>query len=543
MKRKFFCIINNQSNKYKTFIMIYNKNKRVYIKKTTKFIFIFIFLLLSLFFIIANTIKDSYKIQEDLLEISLKNKAIAIFNLVVDLRHWNSIHDGVYIKSEELEPNPYLNPNSIKSENGETLVWVNPAFMTRQISNIASKRDGFELKITSNKLVNVDNAPNKDEKKILNYFDENIEVPYYWKVENNQFKFMGALKTEQSCLKCHSHQGYKVGDVRGGISVTFDVQEEYEQLEIINSEKEQTIIYLILVAIGVLISFIIYLNVKRKDEEKISRLNKSLESKVKELDTFNKTLHKKVKEEVDKQREKENLLIQQSKLAALGEMIGNIAHQWRQPISAVSAIMMNIKWTGISQGVEPKFLDERIKEANEQLQYMSHTIEDFTNFFKPDREKEYFVFANEVKKAYHILKASLEYNNIDLQILYKKKIEGFGYANEFSQVVLNIISNAKDVLLEKKIKKPKIVIEIKEDGKSIICQIKDNGGGIEEKNLNRVFEPYFTTKESNGTGIGLYISKEIIHKHMKGSLEVQNIQEGAMFIITIPKIGDNNAKV
>jgi len=415
--------------------------------------------------------------------------------------------------------------------------------MTRQISNIASKRDGFELKITSNKLVNVDNAPNKDEKKILNYFDENIEVPYYWKVENNQFKFMGALKTEQSCLKCHSHQGYKVGDVRGGISVTFDVQEEYEQLEIINSEKEQTIIYLILVAIGVLISFIIYLNVKRKDEEKISRLNKSLESKVKELDTFNKTLHKKVKEEVDKQREKENLLIQQSKLAALGEMIGNIAHQWRQPISAVSAIMMNIKWTGISQGIEPKFLNERIKEANEQLQYMSHTIEDFTNFFKPDREKEYFVFANEVKKAYHILKASLEYNNIDLQILYKKKIEGFGYANEFSQVVLNIISNAKDVLLEKKIKKPKIIIEINEDEKNIICQIKDNGGGIEEKNLNRVFEPYFTTKEEHGTGIGLYISKEIIHKHMKGSLEVQNIQEGAMFIITIPKIGDNNAKV
>ena len=415
--------------------------------------------------------------------------------------------------------------------------------MTRQISNIASKRDGFELKITSNKLVNVDNAPNKDEKKILDYFDQNIEVPYYWKVENNQFKFMGVLKTEQSCLKCHSHQGYKIGDVRGGISVTFDVQEEYEQLEIINREKEQTIIYLILVAIGVLISFIIYLNVKRKDEEKISSLNKSLESKVKELDTFNKTLHKKVKEEVDKQREKENLLIQQSKLAALGEMIGNIAHQWRQPISAVSAIMMNIKWTGISQGIEPKFLNERIKEANEQLQYMSHTIEDFTNFFKPDREKEHFIFANEVKKAYHILKASLEYNNIDLQILYKKKIEGFGYANEFSQVVLNIISNAKDVLIEKKIKKPKIIIEIKENEENIICQIKDNGGGIEEKNLNRVFEPYFTTKEEHGTGIGLYISKEIIQKHMKGSLLVQNIENGAIFTIIIPKVGDNNGKV
>jgi hypothetical protein len=320
------------------------------------------------------------------------------------MRHWNAKYDGVYIKSEELTPNPYLNPNSIKSETGETLVWVNPAFMTRQISDIASKRDGFKLKITSNKLINKNNAPDEDEKKILNYFDENIEVPYYWKIENNQFKFMGALKTEQSCLTCHSHQGYKVGDIRGGISVTFDVKQEYEQLEVINKEKEQTITYLIFVAIGVLISFIIYLNIKRKDEKKISRLNESLELKVKELDTFNKTLHKKVKEEVDKQREKENLLIQQSKLAALGEMIGNIAHQWRQPISAVSAIMMNIKWTAISQGVDKGFLDDRMKEANEQLKYMSETIDDFRTFFKPNREKEYFNLKDEVKKAYHILK-------------------------------------------------------------------------------------------------------------------------------------------
>ncbi|MAD42712.1 MAG: hypothetical protein CL623_10035 [Arcobacter sp.] len=450
------------------------------------------------------------------------------------MRHWNAKYDGVYIKSEELTPNPYLNPNSIKSETGETLVWVNPAFMTRQISDIASKRDGFKLKITSNKLINKNNAPDEDEKKILNYFDENIEVPYYWKIENNQFKFMGALKTEQSCLTCHSHQGYKVGDIRGGISVTFDVKQEYEQLEVINKEKEQTITYLIFVAIGVLISFIIYLNIKRKDEKKISRLNESLELKVKELDTFNKTLHKKVKEEVDKQREKENLLIQQSKLAALGEMIGNIAHQWRQPISAVSAIMMNIKWTAISQGVDKGFLDDRMKEANEQLKYMSETIDDFRTFFKPNREKEYFNLKDEVKKAYHILKASLENQNINLQIHSKTVITAYGYANEFSQVVLNIISNAKDVLIEREIINPKIDIYLNLDKDNIYCEIKDNGGGIKEEIIDKVFEPYFTTKEGHGTGIGLYISKEIIHKHMKGSLKVKNIDKGVTFIISIP---------
>ena len=162
---------------------------------------------------------------------------------------------------------------------------------------------------------------------------------------------------------------------------------------------------------------------KRKDEQKISRLNESLELKVKELDTFNKTLHKKVKEEVDKQREKENLLIQQSKLAALGEMIGNIAHQWRQPISAVSAIMMNIKWTAISQGVEKSFLDERMNEANVQLKYMSQTIDDFRTFFRPGKEKEYFNLKLEVKKAYQILKASLENDNINLQIYNTKEMQ------------------------------------------------------------------------------------------------------------------------
>ena len=496
---------------------------------------------MSLFFIIGYTIKNSYKIQEQLLTDSLENKAIAIFDLIVDMRHWNAQYDGVYVKSEKLQPNPYLNPNFIKSKNDETLVWVNPAFMTRQISDIASLRDGFKLKITSNKLINKNNAPDDDEKKILNHFDKNPNTPYLWEIKDNEFRFMGALKTEQACLVCHAKQGYKVGDIRGGISVTFDVKKEFEQLKAINKDKEQTIIFLIIAAIGAIITLLIHENTKRLNEQKISKLNESLEIKVKELDDFNQTLHNKVKEEVEKQREKENLLIQQSKLAALGEMIGNIAHQWRQPISAVSAIMMNIKWTAISQGVDKTFLDARMNEANEQLKYMSQTIDDFRNFFKPNKEKEYFDLKAEIKKAYKILQESLLYNNINLQIFSTNTITVYGYANEFSQVVLNLISNAKDVLIERKINSPRIEIHISQDNKYIYCEVKDNGGGIEEKNINRIFEPYFTTKEHHGTGIGLYISKEIIQKHMQGTLEVKNIENGANFIICLPIKKDENA--
>ncbi|WP_298752265.1 DUF3365 domain-containing protein [uncultured Arcobacter sp.] len=489
---------------------------------------------MSLFFIIGITIKNSYQIQENLLTESLKNKALAIFNLIVDMRHWNAQYDGVYVKSEKLQPNPYLDPNFIKSEHGETLVWVNPAFMTRQISDIASKRDGFKLKITSNKLINKNNAPDEDEKKILDYFDKNPETPYSWEIKDNQFKFMGALKTEKACLTCHSKQGYKVGDIRGGISVTFDVANEFEQLSEINKEKTQTIIFLIIAAIGALITLLIHESMKRKDEIKISKLNESLEVKVNELDEFNKTLHKKVQEEVKKQREKENLLIQQSKMAALGEMIGNIAHQWRQPISAVSAIMMNIKWTAISEGMNKEFIDERMKEANEQLSYMSQTIDDFRNFFKPNKEKEFFDLDLEVRKTYKILKDTLQHNNINFQIFSNKEIMVYGYPSEFSQVILNIISNAKDVLIERNTDKPKIEVHILKDEENIYCKICDNGGGIEEKNINKIFEPYFTTKELRGTGIGLYISKEIIEKHMQGLLVVKNNELGAEFIISIP---------
>lgn len=492
------------------------------------------FFLLSLFFIIGYTIKNSYIVQEQLLTDSLKSKAIAIFDLIVDMRHWNAQYDGVYVKSEKLEPNPYLNPNFIKSINGETMVWVNPAFMTRQISDIASQRDGFKLKITSNKLINKNNAPDEDEKKILDEFDKNPNIPYWWEIKNNEFKFIGALKTEQACLSCHSAQGYKVGDIRGGISVTFDVEKEFNQLKEINKDKEQTIIFLIIAAIGAVITLLMHEYTKRINEQKISKLNKSLEIKVKELDDFNQTLHNKVKVEIEKQREKENLLIQQSKLAALGEMIGNIAHQWRQPISAVSAIMMNIKWTIISQGGESKFLDERIKEANEQLKYMSQTIDDFKNFFKPTKDKEYFDLKIEIKKAYKILEASLKYSNINLQIYASSVITAYGHANEFSQVVLNLISNSKDVLIERNIIEPRIEIHISKDELNVYCEVRDNGGGIENKYINRIFEPYFTTKEHQGTGIGLYISKEIIEKHMQGRLSVENIQNGANFIITIP---------
>ncbi|HHH20981.1 MAG TPA: DUF3365 domain-containing protein [Nitratifractor sp.] len=448
------------------------------------------------------------------------------------------------MRTEKMKPNPYLHPGFIKSDKNETLVWVNPAFMTRQISDIASRRNGFKLKITSNKLINKHNAPDEDEKKILDFFEKNVDTPYYWKIDNNLFRFMGALKVEPECMSCHKKQGYKVGDVRGGISVSFDAAAEFRRLNEIHKDKNQTILFLILAAIGTIVTLILYQSMRHKDESKISNLNNTLEDKVKELDSLNQNLHSRVKEELKKQRENEDMLIQQSKQAALGEMIGNIAHQWRQPIGAVSAIMMNIKWTAISHGVDKNFIDERMQEANTQLLYMSQTIDDFRNFFKPDKEKSLFSPAIEIDRAYQILKASLDDRNIKFLQFASQEFELYGYANEFSQVVLNLISNAKDILISRDIANPIIEIHLYMDyDANLCCSIKDNAGGVEKEYLDKIFEPYFTTKKREGTGIGLYIAKEIVEKHMEGSLIVKNSAVGANFIIILPLKGASDEKV
>jgi signal transduction histidine kinase len=261
---------------------------------------------------------------------------------------------------------------------------------------------------------------------------------------------------------------------------------------------------------------------------------KRLEQSYEKLEEANLTLEHKIEEAVAKNREQKDFMIQQSKLAALGEMIGNIAHQWRQPISAVSAIMMNIKWTAIQQGVDPNFLNERMQEANEQLQYMSQTIEDFRSFFKPDKEKEYFDLYTVYNQAYKILKDNLESNNIKLSLFRTRDAVTYGYPNEFAQVIMNIVANARDIMIEKKIKQPRIEIHLEKDDKYVYCKIKDNGGGIPEDIVSKVFDPYFSTKfNAQGTGMGLYMSKIIIENNMQGILSVANSNVGAVFSIRL----------
>ncbi|MCE5181146.1 MAG: HAMP domain-containing histidine kinase [Betaproteobacteria bacterium] len=243
-------------------------------------------------------------------------------------------------------------------------------------------------------------------------------------------------------------------------------------------------------------------------------------------------LNRRVTEEVAKNREKDLLLIQQSRLAAMGEMIGNIAHQWRQPINALTLLLANIKDAYDYKELTGEYLDKEVEIGQGLIQKMSHTIDDFRNFFKPNKEKQDFNVCDGVEEAIRLIAESFKSQHID--IAFEKPGESCtvaGYPNEFAQVVLNALSNAREVIIEKNIP-GKVSIRIEKVRDTSTVAIRDNGGGIAEKVLPKIFDPYFTTKE-NGTGIGLYMSKMIMN-NMSGDIVIRNVEGGTEVLLTLP---------
>ena len=312
------------------------------------------------------------------------------------------------------------------------------------------------------------------------------------------------------------------------------------EVKIKNQVIQNVVLFVMFLSIAILISIAI--------SQKIDEVLKSYENKVKlnakELEELNESLEIKVQKEIEKNREKEQLLVQKSKFIALGEMISNIAHQWRQPLSELSSILMYIKFKQSIKALDENTMNQKLQEADKVLDFMSHTIDDFRNFFMPKKEKEEFYLNKVVDIVINIVSSTLKNYDIRLEINIDEKIVLKTYLNEYEQVLLNIINNAKDVLIEKRAENPYIKIRAQEEVNHIILTIEDNGGGVLVEPKGKIFEPYFTTKEnSNGTGIGLYMSKIIVDKNMKGKLRVKNTKDGAKFAIIIPKNIEESAEI
>ena len=272
------------------------------------------------------------------------------------------------------------------------------------------------------------------------------------------------------------------------------------------------------------------------------KLKYTVEEKTKELRYLNENLQITIDKKTKELLEKEAILNQQAKMAAMGEMIENIAHQWRQPLSVISTISSSLKIKREMNMLDDKEFYEALQSINRTSQHLSNTIDDFRNFFSPNKEINKFYISELIKKSKDLIKSRFDKFNIKV-IENIDDIEILSYQNELFQVILNLFSNSIDVLSSNEIEDKIIHIKIYQDENNLCIEFLDNGGGIKDEFINRVFEPYFTTKhKSQGTGVGLYMSLQIVTKHLNGEISVKNdtfIENniayfGAKFTILLP---------
>ncbi len=267
-------------------------------------------------------------------------------------------------------------------------------------------------------------------------------------------------------------------------------------------------------------------------QELNATLEKRVQEKTKELKELNETLHSRVKKEIAKNEEKRQVMFWQSRLASLGEMLANIAHQWRQPLTELNLTIFTMKKAAFNDDRDE--VQKLYTESKNIIKNMSKTIDDFTNFFKPGKDKESFSVSKSIVEAISLLEKLITTEMISVKTDLRE-VKVLGISNELTQVIVNLIKNASDAFVQNSILIREINITLKEEDGYAVIEVQDNAGGIKQKNVYKVFEPYFTTKHATqGTGLGLFMSKMICEKGMHGSLDVKSKKNITTFSIKIP---------
>ena len=356
---------------------------------------------------------------------------------------------------------------------------------------------------------------------------------------------LGDMKQEkvQRIYDLYNVMGYINNEFKIDNFIGYDKKSRLEKWLYLKFEEHfgLSLLWKILLIIFIIIGIFVY------RQYFIIKLNKRLKNlvniKTNRLKIMNKKLATRIKKELDKHQEKDRILAQQQKMVAMGQMIENIAHQWRQPLSVISTSASGLKLKKQLNILEDEELIKSIDKIVDTAKYLSDTIDDFRYFFKPQKDKTKFSLAKNIEKSLSFLEATLKENSIKVEFDYED-IDIIAYETELIQVFINIINNSKDAFIEKKIEDRVIFISIKKFPNRILIEIKDNAGGVEEDILDKVFEPYFTTKHQyNGTGIGLYMSNQIIKTHLNGDIFMKNCsfkyknieQKGVITTIVLPK--------
>lgn len=467
-------------------------------------------------------------------------------------RRWASLQGGLYVEpSVKYPPNPYLShvPNrDVVTNTGIKLTLLNPAYMTRQVYELARENKYVgQGHLTSLKPIRPENGPDSWERKSLLAFEKGVtEVSEIQALDGQKFmRLMRPFVADLSCLKCHAGQGYKVGEVRGGLSVSMPLAniEGAAHSELQGSAVAHGVMLLMgFCVIGLGANQLSRSAAAQKQAENdLYQMSLQMGEKIAEreatqveLEGLNRSLEERVEKAVSDLRRKDQMLIQQSRLAAMGEMINNIAHQWRQPLNNVGLIIQNLQLSFESGTISREEMESEISKAMALIMHMSRTIDDFRNFFREDKEKQTFSVNRAVNRALEFVSAALKSRGIQVEVESGPEVFVAGYPGEYAQVLLNIISNASEEFAGRSVTDPRIVIRITaENGRSAVY-IRDNCGGIPVEIMPKIFDPYFTTREPDkGSGIGLYMSKVIIEQNMGGRLSACNVDGGAEFKIEV----------
>lgn len=617
-------------------------------------------------------------------------------------RRWGASHGGIYVPATpQSPPNPYLShipERDISTTSGKQLTLLNPCYMTRQIHELYKEGSIFlgRAHFTSLRPLRPENVPDPWEASALRSFESDAhEISALVKMNGKPYlRVMNPFITEKSCLKCHASQGYTVGSIRGGVSVSIPIQplidtshgqlvgsfafhsmiwllglgltamgarqlsktasaqkqvenelhqqtlqlegeiaerqkveeslkESESLLRIVadyasnweywrlpggsfqymspsvqeltgysvdefNSNRElfHTIIHPedrelfmdhihIKDSSGQILPFEIRIIRKNGDVRWISHIcqqvytpeglpwgwrasnqditerklvenelfeqTQQLEEEVSKreeaqdnLEELNRSLEGRINRAIGDLRLKDQTMIQQGRLASMGEMVNNIAHQWRQPLNNIGLIIQNLQFSFDAGKITHDELKAEINTAMDVIMHMSRTIDDFRNFFREDKQKGSFLVSKTVHRALEFVSAIL--TNLDVRIEFEddESVTAIGYQNEYAQVLLNILSNSREACIERSTIAPRIRIRVTvENGRSVVT-VRDNCGGIAEDIMPKIFDPYFTTRAPDkGTGIGLYMSKVIIEQNMGGQLTAHNTEDGVEFRIEV----------
>ena len=458
-------------------------------------------------------IKDSYKVN-------IQNTIIDFQKNQISFKQTNQI---LKLAQEIIDKNWFLYQKEIQVENENFLTKFIKIFIVKEenlyrnltLKNSIMNNINIKMKLIKNSISNID-LKNKEEDAYTNF---NLEID--------------------------------------SISIYLTSLINYDLSLAINEKRNTDKIFYIILIFSIISIFIVFLFsviLSIWIINNFKQLHNSLEEKVnektKELQELNKYLEKRVSKEVTQNRKKDIIMFQQARLASLGEMLNNIAHQWRQPLGSITMIIQSFQTKMQLGKLNQTFVDEKVQDALLLASNMSNTLDDFKNFFSPNKIKSNFFIKDCIEQSLDLSKYLLNQENIKVKLLIKKNIKINTFYNELSHVFLNIISNSKDALCSNVYKDDRIIkIVVNTFKNTLIINIIDNGGGIPNEILPKIFEPYYTTKyKSAGTGIGLYMTKQIIEKHINGEISCKNISHKikdnrlfncSLFTIKIPILNEN----